>query len=276
MQTAPHSFRRLVLGLQASAPLRSTRLAAELAGLLHLEMLGLFLDDTSLHNLARIPFARELRPLGGGWHPIELDRLSHELELSARSAERMFAEMAKHLATRCAFEIVRASTAEAIMSVSRRDDIVVIAQPPRPADRATQQFASLMDAAFRSDAAVLLVPSRLIRTTGPVVAIAAASDDSSIGTAAMIASAAREDLVIVLVDGGGAASPGIGKLADSSGPRVRTVRADRGLLTNPDAFTSAFQNFRERLVVVARGVLDHETVVRIASVRRIPVLVVEP
>ena len=79
MPTAPHIFKRLVLGLQPSASERSVRLAVTLAEMLDLELLGLFLEDESLRDLAAIPFARELRLLGGGWHPLDLEGLSREL-----------------------------------------------------------------------------------------------------------------------------------------------------------------------------------------------------
>jgi hypothetical protein len=117
MAIKPHSFRRLVLGLQPSAPDRTMRLAVELADLLHLELLGVFLEDTSLRDLANMPFAREFRPLGGGWHTIELDRLSHDLELAAHSIERMFTRAAKHLATRYQFELARGPTAKIIATI---------------------------------------------------------------------------------------------------------------------------------------------------------------
>ena len=66
MSTQPYSFKRIVLGLQPSAPDRAMQLAVELADLLHLDLLGLFLEDTSLRDLASMPFAREFRLLGGG------------------------------------------------------------------------------------------------------------------------------------------------------------------------------------------------------------------
>jgi hypothetical protein len=108
------------------------------------------------------------------------------------------------------------------------------------------------------------------------VAIAATSEDSSVGAAAAIASAAREGLIVVRTAESGAAGPPVGKPADASALKVTTVSADKGLLANPDALASATQQFRERLVVAARDVLDHDLALRIASARRVPVLVVEP
>jgi hypothetical protein len=125
MRIGSQSFKRLVLGLQPSAPDRMMQFAVELADLLHLELLGLFLEDTNLRAFASIPFARELRLLGGGWHPIDLDRLSHELDLVARSTERTFTQAAKRLSTPFQFEVIRGQTAEAIESISRTDDIIM-------------------------------------------------------------------------------------------------------------------------------------------------------
>src|SRR5674476_57962 len=105
MPREPHSFKRLVLGLQPGAHDRTMRLAVELADLLHLDLLGLFLEDTSLLDLAGIPFSRELRPLGGGWHTIDLERLLHDFELDARSIERKFMGAAKRLPTGYQFEV---------------------------------------------------------------------------------------------------------------------------------------------------------------------------
>ena len=188
-------------GLQPGAHDRTMQLAVELADLLHLDLLGLFLEDSSLRDLAGIPFSREFRPLGGGWHAIDLSRLSHDFELAARNIERKFMDAAKRLSTGCQFEIARGPMAETFASVSRSDDIVMIVEPRSPAERATQQFAWLLEGAFRSAAAVMLVPPHIARTKGPVVAIATSSDDPSILAAAAIAFAAKEELVIIETDG---------------------------------------------------------------------------
>ena len=191
MSKEPHSFKRLVLGLQPSAPDRAMQLAVELADLLHLDLLGLFLEDTSLHDLASIPFSREFRPLGGGWHTLDLDRLSRDFELAARSIERKFMDAAKRLPTGCQFAVARGPMTTTLASISRSDDIVMIVEPRSPAERATQQFSWLLEAAFRSAAAVMLVPPQIVRTKGPVVAMATSPDDPSILAAAAIALAAK-------------------------------------------------------------------------------------
>ena len=277
MSNQPHSFKRLVLGLQPSAPDRTVQLAVELANLLHLDLLGLFLEDTSLRDFAKIPFAREFRPLGGGWHTIDLDRLSHDFELAARSIERMFTEAAKRLSTRHQFELARGPLTETIASISRTDDIIMIAEPQSPAERATQQFTWLVQAAFRSAGAVMLVPPHIVRTKGPIIAITASPEDPSMQVAAGIAAAAKEELVVIRADGQSAEEDlQIRSLAADAGLAIERIAAAKIELSDPNTCTQAFGHMQERLIVMTRGAFQENMASTLATARRVPVLVVEP
>lgn len=267
-----------MLGLQPGAHDRTMQLAVELANLLHLDLLGLFLEDTSLRDLGSMPFSRELRSLGGGWHAIDLDRLSHDVELAARSIERKFADAAKRLATAYAyqFEVARGPMAETFASVSRSDDIVMIVEPRSPAERASQQFSWLLEGAFQSAAAVLLVPRNVARTRGSVVAIAKSFDDPSIQAAAAIALAAKEGLVVINVDGHEVEDPRIRELAADTGLVIECIAAAGTGLADPASCALAFRQSQERLVVMTRGALAEEAASTILAARRVPVLVIEP
>lgn len=267
-------FKRLVLGLQPSSPDRAMRLAVDLANMLRLDLLGLFLDDTSLHDLARIPIARELRPLKGGWRAIDLDQLSHELEVAARKSERVFAEAVKQLSTSCRFEVIKGRTATTIKQVSRSDDIVMLVEPANPAERATQQFAWLTDAAFRSACAVIFVPPVIARRAGPVVAIATAPDDPSIQAAAMIATSAKEHLVIVGLSGRKLDEHAIGSIAGGTGLTIHQAASDLPL-SDPAFGAHVLRDFQECLIVLTRGALSNERAMAMASSRCVPVLVIE-
>jgi hypothetical protein len=271
MATDFHGFKRLVLGLQSGAPDPAMRLVVDLANLLRLDLIGLFLEDASLRHLAGIPFAREFRLLGGGWHAIERDRWSDELELAARSSERAFAAAAKRLSTRYRFEIVRGPAPVAIETVSHTDDIVVVVTPANPAELVTQQFARLVEAAFRSSAAVMFVPPQVARTSGPIVAVTAGSDDPSILAAAAIAAASNERLIVAGADEGSLVRARA--LIDEIGLSAEYVPAS-AVQSDSARTMSALRPLRERLVVMARG-LANELAVSIAASRRVPVLAVE-
>jgi hypothetical protein len=278
MPTEPNSFKRLLLGLPASAPDRPLRLAVEIADLLNLQLHGLFLDDPSLRDLARIPFARELRLLGGGWHPIDVDRLASDLDLAARKMERQFLEAAGKLATKPLFEVVRGPAAS-IGAVSRAGDIVMLAEPPSPTQRATPQFSQLVSSALQSDAAVMLVPPQVSRTKGPVVAVVSGPDDPALPAAAQIASAAKEGLIVVETDGSSERGRRTGEgdpSFEAAGLVTARVVIGKSPLSDPAARADAFRDFKERLVVITRGVLAHETTLSVAAAGRVPLLVVEP
>jgi len=275
MPSQLHSFKRLVLGLQPSASIRAMRLAAELAELLDLDLLGLFLEDSSLRELAGIPFAREFRPLGGGWHPFDLDRLAHDLEVAARAVERSFTVAVKNLAARSQFEVMRGPVREALSSVSGTGDIVMIVEPANAAERVSAQFCGLIEAAFRSAAAVMVVPPRIIRSRGSIVAIATTADDPSIAAAAGIAVAAKETLVIIEVGKQFRDDLSLSQLAADTGLTIRRIAAG-DLSPDPAACFEALRPLQERLVVMTRLPSDGPVASTIAAARQVPVLVIEP
>ena len=248
-------FRRLVVGFQQSTPAHSMRFAAEFAGLLHLDLFGMFVEDTRLFGLGALPFAREFRSLGGGWHPIDVARLSQELEIAGKLAERLFAGAVRELQTECRFEVVKGTTAEALAAVSRAD-IVMILEPGAAAERATEQFTALTTAAFRSVAAVMLVPRKPLRASGPIVAIAATPNDPSVQVARQVAAAINQEAVILDIS-------------------ARTTREGTPL-ADATAIARAFGLPQEGMIVVTRGSVDERAPALIASSRRVPVLVVEP
>ena len=96
--------------------------------------------------------------------------------------------------------VVKSSTSNMIAALSEAGDIVVVTAPADPADRATHQAAVLVNAAFRSDAAVLLLPHHIARRGGPIVGIATEADDPAVRAAAGVAAAIGEKLVLVESD----------------------------------------------------------------------------
>lgn len=269
-----HRFRRLVVGLQSNAPEPGMRLAAELAGLLDLDLLGLLLEDAGLRDLAAIPFARELRLLGGGWHPLELPRLADELDRAARSLERRFMAASKDTpASR--FEVMRGPVARTIEAISSASDIVMIVEPASAAERASSQFSWLLEAAFRSAAAVMLVPPRVIRDRGPIVAIAMADDDPAIEVGAAIASATKEGLVVIEAGGQDRADSGGAPRAGEGGLAVQRIAAAGTILADPAACLEALPSIEERLIVMTRLPSNAAFASAIAAARQVPVLVIE-
>lgn len=219
-----------------------------------------------------MPFAREFRPLGG-WRRIESQELSRELDLAASGARRVFSETVRGLRTTCQFEVIRGSLTATIEAVSRSGDIVIIAEPVRPADHAVQEVAALLDAALRSASAVMLVPRDVARQSGTVVAIAGETDDPAIPAAAAIAACAGEDLIIletVPETEDALTAP----YAEKSQMNVTRMPISAAQLSHAYGIRSAFRLFHERLVVIKRGAFAAPVPSMIASIRHVPVLII--
>lgn len=268
-------FRRLVLGLRSAPSGSAVSFSVDLADLLGLNLLGLFFADDSLRDLAQMPFAREIRLMGGGWQPLEPERVSGDLDLAARSAARVFSEAVKARALHSHFEVARGPLQQALVSASTVADIIVITEPRSPAERATGQFQWLFEAALRSAAAVMLVPPQPARRTGPIVAIAVTADDESVAVAASVAIAAREPLVIVEIGGTNADYPAA-RSAAAAGIAVRRLAFPGAATMDVAALLRALSGLQERLVVMSRLPADGEAAAAIAGRRAVPVLLIEP
>jgi hypothetical protein len=274
MTAQPTNFKRMVLRLpQNREDYAAVGMTARLAELLGLELVATFVEDTSLVEVAALSCVREFRPFAGGWQPIEVTRLAQEIERTSATARRLFKEAMRAVQTEASFNLARGSAADAIVSLATAEDIIVIIEPKNPAERVTQQFVRLVDAAFKAASAVLMMPHRLLRTVGPIVAFATTADDTSIHTAIGIAAAAQES-VIVLGDLDSRARVQISELAQSSGVRLTIAPALQQPM-NMATLIAGLVPLNERLVVISRSVLEDMTMAKVASVRGIPVLIVE-
>lgn len=276
MKKRQTKFKRMVLGLPLGAADHAViDITADFAELFGVDLLATFFEEVSLLELAAIPCIRELRPLGGGWQPIDAIALSKELERAAASARARFIQTVSRRTIQTNFEIARGAPADVISTMAQADDIVVLIEPRNPVERVTQQFARLVDAAFRTAAAVMMVPARVIRTAGPIVAYALTPEDSSVRAGIAIATAARERLIVVHGKRGSSLPREIGDLAAVTGVKIEELTANV-FATDPLTLSRALEHLKERLVVMTRGALSDTAIAEIAGSLKIPMLIVEP
>jgi hypothetical protein len=267
------SFKRVLLGLPQHPAGYGLQLAIEVATLLRLDLCGFFVKEEGLGRLAALPFAREFRPLGGGWRPIDWDSLSREVEVAAKTAQHLFDKSVKGLGLTCRFDVVSGSLPENLASFSRDGDIVIVCEPTGSSKLSMPLAPSLVDAAFRSTAAVMLVPQGGRWRPGPIVAIATAPDDLSIDVAAGVAAAAREELVVV--EGSGQTRKSrIGPMAAQGEPDVRCLQvANISSLDNPEII-GVLESLHERLVVIDHHAFGVAPAVTLAARLGVPILMV--
>lgn len=239
------SFRRVVFGFERSAPDRAAlRYASHFARLLRLEMFAMFAENPNIAMLATHPLLREYRFSAQQWRSIEGRGMLRDLESCASIAKQMFEEEVRHIGASHSFEIVQATTADAIRSVSDASDIVVLVEPKTLTDRAIEPFSETISVAIKTPASVLVVPNTIVREQGPVLVIGETNQDRSMTSAELIAEAINEKLEFM---------PAIDPSSE--------------MPQRPSNWPG------ERLVVMTRRVGEKLGPLTVASRRRVPVLV---
>lgn len=266
MTSPPVGFKRMVMGLpQSIANLAAVSAAADLAEFLNVELLATFIADASLDVLAGFPAARQLRILERDWQTIDPAQIARDIDRAAGFARRRFAEAAASRTIKTSFDIV--TGVQAMAAQIRADDIVAIIEPSHPGERITRQFTGLLDAALESAAAVLIMPRRIARTSGPVMAVAGGPEDASIRVGLELAAALREDLVV-------ATRLGVFLPAETLAHAKRLgVRLEQAI---ESVGSATLPHGRERLRVVMRSQIPRDTARLFSALQGVPLLVIEP
>lgn len=183
-------FRRIVLEFSRSAhSAEAIQAAAELAELLHLDLLGRFVEDPGLAQLVRTPFAREFRMLEGEWRDLDSQSAAGSVELAIAAARRLFMQAAASSSAPRHFEVIRAQAA----AEQRRSaqELVAIVQD----GDADSALVSRLGVLQNDVTGALLLPRRKTRQEGPIIVIAAKEDERSTAVATQVAAAAQETLL---------------------------------------------------------------------------------
>ncbi len=266
-------FKRMLVGLpQGMANPASVEAAVDLAEFLQIELLATFVADASLLELAGLTAARELRTLDQEWQPLELARISRDLKSAAGVARRRFADSVKSRTIKTSFDVV--AQAQMVASRIRADDIVAIIEPSHPGETITRQCTGLLDAAFASAGAVLVVPTRIARTTGPIMVTASDPEEPSIRAALAVAAALKERLIVVTPPGTRLPIEVLAE-AEQLGVLVEHI-ASGGLRAEASLAVPALARLQERLRIVTRDVLTDWSPRLFSSLQGIPLLVIEP
>ncbi|MBR0673820.1 hypothetical protein [Neoroseomonas soli] len=270
-------LRRLLLDLgHAAAEQEGIEAAAQIARLLELDLLGVFVEDEALLALAALPFARELRLPTHAWTAMEASRLTTDFGQTAARLRRMLEENCARLGIPSGFEVVRGDPAACLSGRCGEADMLALVAPSSAAGRSVGAFPRAWHAALHSEAPVLLLPPRARRQRGPVASVAGEGGTAQLDLALRLAAAAGEGLLLLRPPGPGvsveeaverARAVGLGEVRVATRP-LRALTA-RGI-------EEGLGSVEERLVVLAREAaitFDHDGAPRLAAQRRVPVLV---
>jgi len=182
------TYSRLVFGFhQAAFNTAIVRQTVEAAGLLDLELHGIFVRDPELMGAARLAGLREYRLLGNRVEAMDIGSLAESIEAAARRAQDLVETEAAQKKVRSRFEILTSAVGEAIHAAAKASDIVVLCQPDSPLERSSEPYRQFLQAVSQSKSAVLLLPRRSRSGGGRILALARTPEDRSIDIARQIA-----------------------------------------------------------------------------------------
>jgi len=122
---------RVVVPLDAASEnLIAIETATRIAAHAKAPLIGVFVDDEDLLQLASLPFARQFT-VGAEAEPLTIEHVELHLRLAAERARRELFAAAKRHGVTASFEIVRGASASALAGASERD-IVVAGALTRP------------------------------------------------------------------------------------------------------------------------------------------------
>lgn len=271
-------FKRAVFGFDMEASnAGALEVAVRLAELLHLDLIGLFIRDERLDRAAAYPGAREFVPSLQGWRILQTSQLSQELDIAASGAERALRAKATLRRLTCSFNVMAGDVTRLLGSFAAASDILILPEQRSGLAAFRTPASLLLEAASRSAAAVLLVPTNSVLLNGAVLAIATSPEDPSINVAAAIASAAKERLIIIeAYDVASSPSPA---QALPFGGACERIYGGKEVLRDPGLLFHLIGPPSEGLIVHTRRPDRYEQQAfssALAHFRNAPVLVLEP
>jgi hypothetical protein len=272
-------YRRLLFNLQPGGIDRAAfRAAADLARLLNVEMLAIFVEDQSVVGAANLPFARELRLPTHDWHPVSSERLALELQVAAEQARLQLVQESAAVGIDCRFEVRRGDPATTVVRLCSLHDIIAVTEPSDAIDRLTGTADRLRQAALLSEATVLLLPPHSDRFSGPVIAIIADATDPGLVVAARIAISSQGGLLVLAAADDSQAIESMRRVAGETGLSPERLEMLPFGGRTVDSAIQALSGRRARCLVMSRNLagLPSSAPERLSAELAVPVLVIEP
>lgn len=149
------ALRRILVALDVSEQSRAAlESAARLAAGLQAELVGLFVEDSELLQVAELPVTRLIGPQG----PARLDAalLRRAFRVQAAEARQTLERTAEQWHVKWSFQVTRGAAAEAVVAEARQFDLVALGRTSRPAARTAPLGATARQAALSASCSVLV------------------------------------------------------------------------------------------------------------------------
>ena len=125
--TVTTTIKRITVAIDCSPYSRaSLSAAAEIAGRLHAELSGVFIEDINLLRMAELPFTQEIQVHTARFEPFDLARAERMLKKQSRAASRLLRESAERFAIPHSFRTLRGTVPSLLLSAALDTDLLAI------------------------------------------------------------------------------------------------------------------------------------------------------
>jgi len=169
---APFLYTRLVASLSADVAPAAVDAVIDLARALGAELQAVLIEDVAALALAELPSPRAFDPRVSLWRDVGRGELQHALELATASLQRRL-EAARRSGLHMQVTVAHDLAGSMLREPALETDLLVVTEPADPMARFVQPFAGLLDAALSSPAALLYLPHRGARGSGPIAGFGA-------------------------------------------------------------------------------------------------------
>jgi hypothetical protein len=240
-------FRRIIVGFPGPAGSSSDLEAvARFARHFNSQLIGRFLEDTGVLAWASLGGSRHFSRGSTGSENASQEDLSRAFSEAAAVARARLARAAASLGLAAQFEVRRDLSPSTYLENQDEQDLNALIEPFDPFERMSYPFAGALAAVAKSSSPVLYVPRGTLNRAGPVLALVEQEDRANLDLAARVAAA---------------------------------LGAKMQHLTTAVPAPALPENFKERLIVLSRGLLSAHGARSLAGLlaqRRVPGLIVGP
>ncbi len=177
--------RRILVALDASAySLAALKAAVTLAAELEAEVVGLFVEDVNLLNMAGLPFTREIQLTSARDSHLTPQRMALSLRLRAARAQAAFQTAVAQAALQGSFSVIRGEVAQALLEAAAEADLLILGRVSQPLSRQRRLGSTAHTAAIHAPHSVMLMPCEQL-LEGKPDHIAVVYDGSELSAAAL-------------------------------------------------------------------------------------------
>lgn len=170
---APLLYTRLVASFPADVAPAAVDTLIDLARALGAELQAVLLEDIATLAMAELPSPRTFDPRVSLWRDVGRADLHRELDLAAAVLRRRL-EAAQRAGLHTEVTVGRGGPGSVLGQYAQETDLLVITEPADPMARWVQPFTGLLEAALDAPAALLYLPHRGVRGSGPIAAFGSA------------------------------------------------------------------------------------------------------